>query len=491
MDIDERYRSLIRNATLPAIKATWVEQYVRSPITFWCDLHAPEQLKDPDDPFLEHLFAVGDEHQVNVTVNSYPGAVEERFFSEEEGFRRTLELMAAGEKFIKNMPLLCRSWGLEGRPDVLVRVDDIESDLGTYSYGVVEIKSARHITTAHTLQGAVYNRLLGIAQGYEPKEYYIINRDSELRTIDVADVSEELDAALEAIRNIINGDLSVEPCHGTALWPWQTYVNSLAIQNNDVSLLPDVGPVRRQNLSEFGFRTVDDVAGADEPSLVQVKGVGAPTANSILSSAKSIQQGIPIRRNPTPEIPRGKTEVFFDLEGADPGIGGEGLQVVNYLIGVLVRRASDQATFEPFFAPTFEEEERVLRGFFDWAVKQDDPMFYHWHHYERTHLTKMAEYYGLPDGPVSWVLDRMVDLSPLTTNSFAFPCYGRSLKDIARCLGFQWRQDDVTALTSVVLYLRYVRLGEAADESRQKILDYNEDDCLATMHVFDWLLAQE
>ena len=60
-----------------------------------------------------------------------------------------------------------------------------------------------------------------------------------------------------------------------------------------------------------------------------------------------------------------------------------------------------------------------------------------------------------------------------------------------KCLGFTWRQDDVNALTSVVLYLEYVRLGEAAAEGRQKILDYNEDDCLATMHVFDWLLAQE
>ena len=50
-----------------------------------------------------------------VTEESYPEAVQETFFTEEDGFRRTLELMSQGEKFIKNMPLLARPMGLEGK----------------------------------------------------------------------------------------------------------------------------------------------------------------------------------------------------------------------------------------------------------------------------------------------------------------------------------------------------------------------------------------
>ena len=416
--------------------------------------------------------------------------MEEDFFGEEEGFRRTLASMAAGEKFIMNMPLICRNIGLEGRPDILVRVDDIGSDLGDFSYAVVEIKSAKHISEAHVLQGAVYNRMLGIVQGHEPHEFYIINGDSDEKVIQAAEVAAKLDLTLENVRNIMQG-AGVDPCFGAGESPWQNYVNEMAIQNDDVSLLPGVGGARRENLFTFGFRTVDDVAASDEPALVQVKGVGGSAAKSIISAAQSLQQKAPVRRASTPDIRRGKTEVFFDLEGADPGIGGEGLSVVNYLIGCLVRLPSSQGSFKPFFASTFEDEEQVVRGFFDWTSNLDDPVFYHWHHYERTHLTKMTSYYGLPEDQVAWVVDRLVDLSPITTNSFAFPCYGRGLKDIAKCLGFVWRQDDVNALTSVVLYLEYVRLGEAASESRQKILDYNQDDCLATMHVFDWLLAQD
>ena len=103
----------------------------------------------------------------------------------------------------------------------------------------------------------------------------------------------------------------------------------------------------------------------------------------------------------------------------------------------------------------------------------------------------MTDYYGLTQGQVTSVMDRLVDLHPIATNAFAFPSYGEGLKDIAKSLGFTWRQDDVTALTSVALYFEYLDSHGANDEVRQKIVDYNEDDRRATMHVHDWLLAQQ
>ena len=92
---------------------------------------------------------------------------------------------------------------------------------------------------------------------------------------------------------------------------------------------------------------------------------------------------------------------------------------------------------------------------------------------------------------MQWVIDRMVNLVPPVTDSFAFPCYGRGLKDIAKSLGFSWRQDDVDGAGSVVLFRRFVESGGTDLEIKDKILIYNEDDCLATMFIFDWLMAQE
>ncbi|MCH8802225.1 MAG: TM0106 family RecB-like putative nuclease [Chloroflexi bacterium] len=169
----------------------------------------------------------------------------------------------------------------------------------------------------------------------------------------------------------------------------------------------------------------------------------------------------------------------------------EGLEVTNYLIGNVWRPANGKPEFLPFFTSTSAGEEANLRAFLDWASSLDEPVFYHWHHYERTHLKKMCEFYQVDPVQVDWVMERLVNLVPPVTDSFAFPCYGRGLKDIAKVLGFRWRQDDVDAAGSVVLYRRFVGSGGTDVVSKEKILIYNEDDCMATMHVFDWLMAQE
>ena len=490
MEIKQQFNQFTQDSGMDSIRAGWVERFVDSPISFWCDVHAPEEMRDTLDLFQEHLFETGQAHQSGVTAESYPGAVQEIFHTEEDGFWRTLELMSAGELFVTNMPLLCRPMGLEGRPDLLTRVDGVGSDLGTFSYQIVEIKSAKHIRESHTLQGAVYNRVLGHVQGYEPEEFHIVNRDREVTTVRMADVSDRLELVLSHMRDVMAG-AEVDPCHGAGRWPWESYVNTMAIERNDVSLIPGVGPTMRRNLYASGFKVVDEVATTDEKTLTQVDRVGVATAKKLISSAKSIWQGAPVRRNPTPTVRRGATEVFLDFEGTDPRVNAEGLEVVNYLIGALVRCPSHQPAYIPFFAPTFDAERAMLAEFFDWVQSLDDPVIYHWHHYERTHLTKMAEHYEVDAAKASYVIDRLTDLYPLTTKSFAFPTYGEGLKDIARSLGFSWRQDDVTGLNSIALYLRYVESDGREDQCREKILVYNEDDCLATMHVFDWLLAQQ
>lgn len=490
MDIDRTLDALTKDAGVPLIVATDVERFVLSPITFWCEMHAPPEQQDPLPLYLQHLFTVGQDHQTDVIDESYPGAVQKIFYEEEEGLRLTLELMSRGEHFIKNMPLMCLPMGLEGRPDVLVRVDEVASELGPFSYCVVEIKTRRNIQKAHILQGAVYNRLLGAVQGYEPPQFYVINRDGDMQTIRMAEVDDELDRVLSEMREVINGKV-IEACHGAGRWPWESYVDSLAIVAKDVSLIPGVGPAIREALISEGFKTVDAVANAQVQSLTNVHRVGATTARKFISSARAIHDGHPVRRDTNLEVLRAKTEVFLDFEGTDPRIGVEGLEVVNYLIGALIRHPSQPAVFVPFFAESFEDEERVLREFLEWGASLDEALFYHWHHYERTHLKKMTDHFGVTTTQASPVTDRLVDLYPITTKSFAFPAYGEGLKEIAKCLGFSWRQGDVDALTSVALYFKYLDSNGTDKEAKQKILDYNKDDCLATVHVFDWLLSQQ
>lgn len=490
MDIDRLYASLTLDGGITPIQAGAVEKFVQSPISYWCDLHAPPDARDSINLFQQHLFETGHQHQSDVTAESFPEAVQEMFLTEEDGFRRTLEMMLAGELYVTNMPLLCRPIGLGGRPDLLARVDGIDSELGPFSYQVVEIKSARHIGESHILQAAVYNRILGLVQGLEPSEFLLINRDHVVKIIRMADVVERLEEVLSDMRDIAAGAV-VEPCHGAGKWPWVSHVNQMAIDLNDVSLLSGIGPAKRQDVVLAGFSLVDEVAEAEESALTQIKGIGSKTAKNLITAAQALVQDCVIRRSPTPEIPGGRTQVFFDFEGTDPQLGAEDLEVTNYLIGTVWRTDNGPHQYLPFFAPTAMDEKANLSDFLEWAHSLNDPVFYHWRPHEKTHLNKMATFYELDPVQLEWVNNRMVDVSPHVISSFAFPCYSQGLKDIAKSLGFRWRQDDVDGLGTVVLYLRFVESGGMDTEAKEKILVYNEDDCLATMYIFDWLLAQK
>ena len=495
MNVEEIYRRFTEGAGSGAVRAGWVERYLDSPITFWCGLHAPDDAKDPMNDHQQYIFDIGNTHQDRVNERLYPGGIQQVFTTEEEGFRRSLEVMAEGGVFIKNMPLVCWPQGLTGRPDILERVDGVPSVFGDFSYRVVEIKSARRLRESQILQGALYNRVLGLVQGYEPPVFQMVNGDFDVIPVNMADVEQRLDEVLEEVREIMGGKL-VEFCYGAAGWPWASYVDGRAVAANDVSLIVGVGASVRTNLVAAGYATLESIASANETELVSVRRIGAASAKKMVVSAQAIQGKKPLRRGELAELRRGKTEVFFDFEGAQDNGGqhqdeANGLELVNYLIGAVHRTPGGPAKYRSFFAESFDKEDDNLNDFLRWADSLEDPVFYHWHHYERTHLNKMVERYGVDPRLAAVVLDRLEDLSPWATKGYAFPAYGESLKAIAKCLGFTWRQDDVTGVGSMSLYMKYVESGGTDRTAKNKIIVYNEDDCLATMHIYDWVLAQE
>jgi len=490
MDVEDIYNQMTSGGRDGAVRAGWVERYLESPITFWCNLHAPVEAKDPMNDQMQHIFEIGNVHQDRVNDRMYPGGIQKTFKTEEEGFRYSLEIMAEAGQFIKDMPLVCWYHGLTGRPDVLERVDDVPSAFGDHSYRVVEIKSARRIRESQILQAALYNRVLGLVQGYEPPVFQMVNGDFDIVPVTMAEVNGRLDQVLEEVREIMDGK-AVDFCYGAAGWPWASYVDSQAVAANDVSLIVGVGASVRDNLVEAGYASLQAIAEANETELVKVEGVGPASAKKMVVSAQAIQGQKPLPRGDLGEILRGKTEVFFDFEGAQESDGAESFSQVNYLIGAVHRSNGSEGGYKAFFADRFELEGENLSEFLDWAASLDDPVFYHWHHYERTHMTKMAQRWGADLAKAAFVLDRLEDLSPWATKGYAFPAYGEGLKAIAKSLGFHWQQDDVSGVGSMALYENFVKSGGTDQTSKEKIIIYNEDDCFATMHIYDWVMAQQ
>ena len=83
----------------------------------------------------------------------------------------TLEAMRAGCEIIVQAALAEGAWG--GRADVLRRVD-IPSDLGDWSYEVIDTKLARETKCGAILQLSLYSDLVRAIQGKHPEFMYVV-----------------------------------------------------------------------------------------------------------------------------------------------------------------------------------------------------------------------------------------------------------------------------------------------------------------------------
>jgi predicted RecB family nuclease len=61
------------------------------------------------------------------------------------------------------------------------------------------------------------------------------------------------------------------------------------------------------------------------------------------------------------------------------------------------------------------------------------------------------------------------------------------LKQLAGAAGFRWRDVNPSGEASMIWYEEATDEGILAEAARQRILEYNEDDCRATKALRDWL----
>lgn len=117
---------------------------------------------------------------------------------------------------------------------------------------------------------------------------------------------------------------------------------------------------------------------------------------------------------------------------------------------------------------------------------------YYYSKYERTIYRKLRQKY--PDVISEVDLERLFDpalaidlYNDVVTKATEWPTQDRSIKTLASYLGFHWRDTNPSGAASIEWYDRFVK--EPTNGNRQRILDYNEDDCRATRVLLDGILA--
>ncbi|MGD6935106.1 MAG: TM0106 family RecB-like putative nuclease [Candidatus Bathyarchaeia archaeon] len=481
LDINQVYKKCMSGTPNYMITARTVYNYCVSPFMVYCDQFGPEEKKDPLNEYDKMLFEQGKTHEKEVLASAYPGLKPVKYDSLEEGFKLLLTEMQKSVSILCGLPGFYKPEGLNGIFDVLEKHTGQKSVFGNYFYVVKEIKLSRNIQNTHVFQTAFYNYLLGKIQGYTPETFYIINRDKQ--ETEHAYNEAELIKKISDIREILNGK-KVNPTYGACCWPWETFNNEEAIKTRDISLVSGVGSSFKQKLVEKNLFTVEDLAKASLDNLTSIKGIGEKTANKFLHNSRALVWGKHTCLGAC-DFPQRTVEIFLDLEGTGEQVQEEELVAIDYLIGVIVR-SNGKAEYIPFVAHTLQDEKAMFQEFLNWVLSQDDYIIYHWHNYEKVHIQRLIDRYGLSK-EAQPILANMRDLYKDATANFAFPTYGNGLKQVAAYIGYKWKHADVNAMESIALYFQYIQDPTKNKEKLEKVIDYNQDDCTATMLIKDWM----
>jgi len=185
------------------------------------------------------------------------------------------------------------------------------------------------------------------------------------------------------------------------------------------------------------------------------------------------------------ELPDEPVEIFFDIE-TDP------MRDHCYLHGFLLRENHNikEEAYIAFIAgrPTADEEARIFEESLGFMNQYPNAPVYYYSAYERTYYRRLASLYpeiaSVEAMEALFEEERFIDLyNDVVRSRTEWPTMDYSVKTLARYLGFRWRDANPSGAASVEWYHRWIDSGDEA--IKQRILEYNMDDCVATRVLVD------
>jgi uncharacterized protein len=460
-----------------------------------------------DDPLNDVLRKRGNEHERSYldALREQAGTVVEipRFENSLSGLRAgeaaTLAAMGAGAEVIYQATFFDGRW--RGHADFLRRVDT-PSELGAWSYEVLDTKLARRTKASALLQLGEYTRHVARLQGVPPRLLHVVLGNGVVEPFLYA----ELDAYLEVVRTrfmaAVDGPLqhtSPEPVALCGVCDWRDRCSGEWRRADHLSFVAGMRRDQRAGLIASGISTLTALAQLSPATTLD--GVGDASLAALREQA-----GLQLRSDrerglawqliePDPAAPhRGlaalpepsPSDIFFDMEG-DQFVGPEGRE---YLFG-WVADAGGSAPFQALWAHSAAAEKAAFERFIDtvMAARRRDPAMhvYHYASYELSAVKKLMGRYATRENEVDELLRAgvFVDLYRVVRQGVRIGVESYSIKKLEPLYTGARSAAIADATTSIVEYERW--LDDADSTILASIRAYNEEDCRSLVGLRGWL----
>ena len=484
------------------ITASMLYNLIQCPHRVTMDLFEDPASKDPVNPFVQLLWEKGNAFEQEVMHGLDIPFTDLHSYYGEEKERLTLDAVARGDELIYSGRVSIG--GLLGEPDILRRqgagyiAGDIKSGAGEEGGSEDEEgKPKKHYAVQLALYTDIIERL-GFAGERAPFVWDVHGRevvyalDAPQGPRKPRSLWNEYEAAVETVRCLLNQTDSTLPAYGgkCKLCHWYTACSRKLEKADDLTLIPELGRAKRNTMMNH-IGTIRDLVNADLETLILGKktafpGVGPDTLRKFQNRAKLQKQpGAQPYLKEKVRLPESDRELFFDVE-TDP------MRDICYLHGFTERHNWDNQTerYIAFIAeePSEKEEEKAFAEAWAYIQSSQPCAIYYYSAYEKTIWSKLQKKY-----PRVMTVEELEDLFDPTYSvdlynhvvrpKTEWPTRDFSIKTLASYLGFSWRDPNPSGAASIEWYHRWTESSDP--EIRQRILDYNEDDCVATRVLLD------
>lgn len=491
------------NPTVPApITAAMLYDLVACPHRVTMDLSGDPAQRDAPNTFVALLWERGSQYESEVIAGLQVPFLDLSSYAGDEKERLTLEAMQRGEALIYSGRIQID--GLLGEPDLLRKdgagyiAGDIKSGRGEEGpeddskpkiHYAVQLGLYTDILERKGLSAARRAFVWDIHGAEVPYDFQASYGKRDPRTL-----WQDYEDALHAAEAIVSAREKTLPAYSATckFCHWYTACVKRLKETDDLTMIPELGRSRRDVMNSR-LRTVTEFASVKPEIFVSgnrtaFPGVGPDTLRKFHDRAKLLtaKDAAPFSRAPI-SLPTYDRELFFDIE-VDP------MRDICYLHGFVERSGGDNATERFVFSfanePTPQAERNAFAEAWIYLKERRPCSIYYYSKYERTIYRKLQEKY--PDICSAEEIEDLFDpahaidlYNDIIKKSTEWPTWDFSIKTLARYLGFSWRDTHPSGAASIEWFHRWVETGDSA--IRQRVIDYNEDDCRATRVLRDAL----
>lgn len=480
---------------------------------------APQRTDEPDALMMERLKELGDAHERQELLRlsaAHPGRVRQfprpayDLASLTEAHATTIETLRGDDTDVVFQATFFDG-GLVGHADFLERTPD--------GWLVCDTKLARHASVPALLQIAAYAGQLRSA-GLPTAPVARLVLGSGLTTDHLLDDILPVYAARRARLESVLAEHTAAAA--PAAWGDPRWLacgrcevcEAEAEAGRDVLLVAGVRLPQRRRLIEAGVATIDELAVRTEP----VPDVRESTLERLREQARLqlVQESDPdgrvvaevtsttaLHALPSPS----DGDVFFDFEGdplwSERGSHDWGLEYLFGLVEVdgVDLTGGEKPRFRTFWAHDREQEKQALVDFVAYLHERrrrwPDLHVYHYAPYEKTALLRLAARHGVCEDDIDQFLRDgvFVDLYAVVRAGIRVSQRSYSIKKLEPLYMGHRTAAVAKGDDSIVAYHRFVLAREmddveTAQREIQDIANYNEEDCVSTLLLRDWLLAR-